>query len=217
MGCIYCGKSLLTPLKVVHAQPCVIVPAGPRRYRVHQPAAWNFCLPHSCCETTGSEILMSRLGNTATSLGWKLQTHIYLSSNQGCFGGKGWVFLDRCKVSTPYGWLCWFRSRPPACHGMHKSQQDQQWLFHAWRLQVSHGIAFQHSLQSFSGFFPSLSHNDFTSMSFFTSVRSSLLPHPFYPNLPLESSVSISIHVCVELIWGLDHCTPSFLLRPLPH
>lgn len=99
-----------------------------------------------------------------------------------------------------------------ACRGINnKSQQHQQWL------QVSHCMAFWHLLQSFSGFFTSLSYHDFTSMSFLTLVHSSLLAHPFCPNLPLESPVSISIHICVELIWGLDHCTPSFLPRPLPH
>lgn len=88
---------------------------------------------------------------------------------------------------------------------------------YGWRLQVSHCMAFWHLFQSFSGFFTSLSYHDFTSMSFLTLVHSSLLSHPFCSNLPLESPVSISIHICVELIWGLDHCTPSFLPRPLPH
>lgn len=76
-----------------------------------------------------------------------------------------------------------------------------------------HGF-FPHLLQSF---FTSLAHNDFASTSFLTLVHSTLLSHPFCPNLPLESPGSISIHICVELIWGLEHCTPSFLPRPLPH
>lgn len=114
----------------------------------------------------------------------------------GLFGLLAYYQL---KVSTPFGWLC---------------LQHQQWVFHSWSLQVSHCMAFPHLLQSF---FTSLAHNDFASTSFLTLVHSSLLSHPFCPNLPLESPGSISIHICVELIWGLDHCTPSFLPRPLPH
>lgn len=53
--------------------------------------------------------------------------------------------------------------------------------------------------------------------SFLIFIHSRLLAHPFCPNLTLESSVSISIRRCVELIWGLDRCTPSFLPHPLPH
>lgn len=114
----------------------------------------------------------------------------------GLFGLLAYYQL---KVFTPLGWLC---------------LQHQRWLFHSWSLQVSHCMAFLHLLQSF---FTSLGRNDFASTSFLTLVHSSLLSHPFCPNLPLESPGSISIHICVELIWGLDHCTPSFLPRPLPH
>lgn len=130
----------------------------------------------------------------------------------------GLIAYCQFKVSTPYGRLCLFKTRAPACHGINnKSQQHQQWLLHGWRLQVSRCMAFQHLLQSFSGFFTSLPHNDFASTSFLTLVHSGLPSHPFCPNLTLESPESISIHICVELIWGLDHCTPSFLPRPLPH
>lgn len=110
-------------------------------------------------------------------------------------GVFGLLACYQLKVSTPLGWFCW---------------QHQRWLFHSWWLQVSHFMAFPHLLAS-------LGRNDFASTSFLTLVRSSLLSHPFCPNLPPESPGFISIHICVELIWGLDHCTPSFLPRPLPH
>lgn len=52
---------------------CVIVPAG------HKPAAWNFRLPPSrlWSMTTGSEILMSQLGNAAKNSGLETaNTHL---------------------------------------------------------------------------------------------------------------------------------------------
>lgn len=62
-----------------------------------------------------------------------------------------------------------------------------------------------------------LPQNDFIPPTFLTCIHSSPLSHPFCPNLPVVPPVSISIHICVELVWGLDHSTPSFLPHPLPH